>query len=256
MIADALNEAYIQRQQQRPAEWWPRASGCGGCLREHAHLLAGVKGRPNSAETERVFELGHQRGARLAEVAKSIWPDAECELEIAVPIPGHERPMLGHLDLWIPSLRTIVDFKTAGGFKMGLLVTGAEAAGEDYEMQLQAYRHGIGNKAVAIEGGRLRQARPEDLRCLLVFEAKDSDARKGVTAGQLVEVEVPHTEELEARFQARMKAIGEMLTAHNSGTLDPKAIPGMPDPKKFWRCKVKDGRPLYCSIGPDVGQCG
>jgi hypothetical protein len=259
-IADRINAAYraqlLSESAQRGA-WWPRASGYGGCLREHAHLLAGFEPRPTSPESERVFELGHQRGARLAQVARTIWPDAVCELEVEIPIPGHERPMHGHLDLWIPSERLIVDFKTAGGFKMGLLVTGAEAAGEDYEMQVQAYRHGIVSRVAQLCVG------PNDdlhelhhIKCLLIFEAKDSDARKGVTAGQLVEVEVPHTEELEARFQARMKAIGEMLTAHNSGTLDPKAIPGMPDPSKHWRCKVKDGRPLYCSIGPKVGQCG
>lgn len=250
-VAEKINAAYrakLAAEANERQRWWPRASGCGGCLREMAHLLTGHAPKPTSPESERVFELGHQRGARLAEVAKTIWPDAVCELEVEVPIPGVARPMRGHLDLWIPSERLIVDFKTAGGFKMGLLVSGEEAAGEDYEMQLQAYRHGVDR----IIGG---DPALHQIRCLLVFEAKDSDARKGVTAGQLVEVEVPHTAELEARFQARMKALGEMLTAANSGQLDPKTIPGMP--AKHWRCRTdKSGRPLYCSIGPTVGQCG
>jgi hypothetical protein len=227
-----------------------------------AHRLAGFEGRPDSPESLRVFELGHQRGAALEAVAKRCWPDAVLQLEVTIPIPGVERPMLGHLDLWIPSLRTIVDFKTAGGFKMGLLATGAEGAGEDYELQLQAYRHGVARNAsvfVTAEDGTEHLVHgflaPEAIRCLLVFEAKDSDARKGVTAGQLVELEVPHTPELEARFQSRLAALSVMLQVHAAGRLDPKIIPGMP--AKHWRCKTaKDGRPLYCSIGPTVGECG
>jgi len=250
-FAKRLDELYASSQDARTAAWWPRASGCGGCMREMGHLLAGVPPRPNSPESERVFELGHQRGAKLAEMAKRIWPDAETEMEVSIPIPGVDRPMVGHLDLWIPSERTIIDFKTAGAFKMGLLAKGEEGVGEDYEMQVQAYRHGI----VIEDNWELGDLDIADVRCVLIFEAKDSDARKGVTAGQLVEVEVPHTEELEARFQARMKALGDMLSAHADGKLDPKSLPGMPDPSKHWRCSMKDGRPRYCSIGPRVGQC-
>ena len=267
-IAAALNAQYTAEAKPQTSPWFPRASGCGGCLREMAHRLAGFEGRPDSPESLRVFELGHQRGAALAAASKAVWPDAVtcncgttdweckpgCASELQVGIPGLDRPMLGHLDLWIPSLSTIVDFKTAGGFKMGLLAAGEEGAGEDYEMQLQAYRHGVSLSYFTKFDGALSLP-VEAIRCVLVFEAKDSDARKGVTAGQLVEVEVPHTPELEARFQARLASLAAMLHAHEVGLLDPKTVPGMP--AKHWRCRTaKDGRPLYCSIGPTVGQCG
>ena len=186
------------------------------------------------------------RGEELERRAKAIWPDAEAQVEVSIPIPGISKPILGHLDLWIPSLCAIVDFKTAGSFKMGLLAEGKEGAGEDYEMQLHAYRHGVAAKAgiKAIEG----------IMGLLVFESKDSDARKGVHAGQLVEVEVPYSAELEERFQQRMMALGAMLKAKEIGALDPALIEGMP--KDHWRCRMsKDKRPLYCSIGPITGRC-
>lgn len=250
-IADALNRAYTY--PAKVETWRPRASGVGGCLRAMAHLAAGVTPRPDTPESERVFELGHQRGAELARRAKEIWPDAELELEVEVPLPDTSYRMRGHLDLWIPSLRTIVDFKTAGGFKMGLLAKGTEGAGEDYELQLQAYRHGIVDRTEpwAFQG----VAQLQDIRCVLVFEAKDSDARNGVTAGQLIEVEVPHTDELEQRFQTRLRALADILRQRDSGTLDPKSYPGMPNPSGHWRCKEKDGRSLYCSIGRKVGEC-
>lgn len=263
MIADKLQAAYQAQAADEAAKrtgkpWMPRASGCGGCLREMAHLAAGLTPRPNSPESMRTFELGHQRGAELARRAKEIWPDAELELEVSIPIPGTDEFMRGHLDLWIPSLRTIVDFKTSGSFKMGLLVGGQEGAGDDYEMQLQAYRHGISSAAtlhwVDMVHQPMTAAEPSDIKCFLVFEGKDSDARKGITAGQLFELEVPHTEELEARFQARMRAIGEILNAKAAGTLDPTKFPGMPP--KHWKCSVaKDGTPKYCSIGPTIGRC-
>jgi hypothetical protein len=277
VIAAKLNEAYAAQASQEAARrhdegWRPRASSCGGCLREAAHLAAGFTPRPNSPESTRVFELGHQRGAELARRAKAIWPDAvicncpapnwqcepQCATTVSVLVPGTAEAMSGHFDVWIPSLRTIVDFKTAGGFKMGLLAGGQEGAGEDYEMQLQAYRHGISGSltrdvSMPDDTLKMRPLWTHEIRCVLVFEGKDSDARKGITAGQFIELEVPHTEALEARFQARMKAIGELANARAAGTLEPTTIPGMQ--KGHWRCKEKDGVPLYCSIGPKIGKC-
>ena len=251
-IIEKLNEAYIKQgaQEAKDAEgWFPRASGIGGCLREMAHKAAGFEQRPNSPETMRVFELGHQRGAKLAEVAKSVWPDAEAELEVRIELPDYPVPMLGHLDVWIPSERTIIDFKTAGAFKMGLLNEGGkEGAGEDYELQLQAYRHGV-------FWGQMSGGILSSIRCLLIFEAKDSDARKGVEAGQLAEVEVPYTEELEARYRARLEALVSILKARDAKTLEPTSVQGMPDPSKHWRCRMKGGVSRYCSIGPILGKC-
>lgn len=247
--ASRLDEVYraeAAKEAKNGLPWFPRASGIGGCLREQAHIAAGFEKRPNSGEALRVFELGHQRGARLAEHAKAIWPDAVCELEVSIELPEYPVAMLGHLDVWIPSERTIIDFKTAGAFKMGLLAEGKEGAGEDYELQLQAYRHGV-----------LLGVEPEELptiRCLLIFEAKDSDARKGVEAGQLVEVEVPHTEELELRYQDRLKALVSILKARDAKALEPTSVQGMP--KGHWKCKQDDqGRPRYCAIGPVLGKC-
>lgn len=260
-IAERLSASY--QEEPEPGPWFPRASGCGGCLREMAHLAAGLTARPASPESLRTFELGHQRGAELARRAKAIWPDAECELEVSIPLPNSPHVMLGHLDLWIPSLRTIIDFKTAGGFKMGLLAQGKVGAGEDYEMQLQAYRHGVLHRAwefslISSPGETyhgIYDAR--SIRCLLIFEAKDSDARNGVTAGMLHEVEVPHTAELEARFQQRMSALAAILRDRDAGTLDPTSAPGVWGTKGDWRCKQDrtTGRPLYCKVGPEVGKC-
>ena len=257
-IAERLSESY--REDPKPGPWFPRASQCGGCLREYSHLAAGFPARPPSPESLRTFELGHQRGAELARRAKEIWPDAELELEVQVPLPDSPYVMFGHVDLWIPSLRTIVDFKTAGGFKMGLLAQGKEGAGEDYEMQLQAYRWGIVEADRADWKGEPFEDEPplgpEDIRCVLVFEAKDSDARNGVTAGMLHELDVPHTAELEERFQQRLRALAAILRDRDEGKLDPTSAPGVYGIKgKDWRCKERGGVALYCKIGPELGKC-
>lgn len=245
-ISNALNIVYeAEGKLEQKGPWTPRASGCGGCLREMAHLAAGFVPRPPSPESLRVFELGHQRGAELGRRLKAIWPDAMLELDVRIRYPGSIEYMSGHVDAWIPSTSTIVDFKTTGAYKAGLLLSGLEGPGEEYELQLQAYRHGV----AAFAG-----IAPQSIKCLLVYEVKDSDARKGVTAGQFLEVEVPWTSDLEARFQLRLAALGALVRDQAAGTVDPLAAPGMP--KGHWKCKTDaGGRPLYCRIGPTIGKC-
>lgn len=255
-IAEALNEAY-SREAENDAylPWYPRPSALGGCLREIALRLAGrALTAPRSPESMRILELGKQRGEELERRCKPIWPDAETQLEVQVPVPWGAMP--GTVDLWIPSKRTIVDFKTAGAYTMGLLLAG-EKEDEGYALQLNAYRWGIQNR---VSLGGLDDCCPpiSSIRTVLVYEAKDSDARKGVEAGMLVEQEILYTPELEARYQTRLQELAALLAAHAQGTLDPLTVPGMPHDAKgnpHWRCRMKDGKPRYCSIGPIQGQC-
>ena len=252
MIVERLNEAYgAQAAKEALEPWRPRPSGLGGCLREMAWRLSGAEAEPRTPESMRLLELGHQRGEELERRAKACWPDAETQVAVEIPVPWGK--MKGTVDLWIPSLRTIVDFKTAGAFSMGLIVSG-EKEDEGYALQLNAYRHGIAAQIAP------RQAViPDTIRTVLVYEAKDSDARKGVTAGMLHEVEIPYSAELEARYQARLKEIHLLLQLKDGGTLAPGVVAGMPKDskgKEHWRCRMKDGLPLYCSVGTIRGSCG
>lgn len=254
-LLDRLNEHYAKQaleDSKRP--WIPRPSALGGCLREAAFRLSGMEPYPNSPESMRTFELGRQRGAALEEIAKS-WPFAQTQVEVAIDLqwdcfvpPECPSGMFGTLDLWLPSERTIVDFKTSGVFGFSMDYDGA------YDLQLQAYRHGIFDRPLVKES--LGFTSLDAIRCVLIYESKDSDARKGVRAGQLKEVEVPHTKELEERYQARLKAIRDMLLLKARGALDPSLVVGVQDTAQKWRCNERDGKPLYCSIGKLRGQCG
>jgi hypothetical protein len=256
-IADKLNERYTVKAALEGTEpWRPRPSALGGCLREIAWRLSGALAEPRTPESMRVLELGHQRGEALERIAKDCWPNAEVQVPLQIPWPGGF--MAGTCDLWIPSLRTIVDFKTAGAFTMGLLLEGSErGADEGYALQLNAYRHGI------FEARRLsNNIKPAlsfgDIRTVLVYEAKDSDARKGITGGMLVEQEVPYSAELEERYQTRLAALHELMQAHEQELLNPLVVPGMPRDEKgreHWKCRMKNLKPLYCSIGTIQGQC-
>lgn len=252
MIADKLNELYsAQAAEEAKDAWYPRPSGLGGCLREAAWRLSGASAEARTPEAVRLLELGTQRGEELERRAKACWPDAETQVRVEIPTPWGSMP--GTVDLWIPSLRTIVDFKTAGAYSMGLIVAG-EKEDEGYALQLNAYRHGI-NELL-----RESELTLSTTRTVLVYEAKDSDARKGVTAGMLHEVEVPYSAELEDKYQARLKELALLLELSGKGQLDPSIVTGMPNDSKgkpHWRCRMnKDNKPLYCSVGPIRGRCG
>jgi hypothetical protein len=245
-LIERLNEAYARRATREALDpWWVRPSGLGGCLRESAWILSGAAREPRSPESLRLLDLGSQRGQALEALAKSCWPDAEAQVAVDIPTPWGSMP--GTIDLWIPSLRTIVDFKTAGAYAMGKALSGEE--NEGYALQLNAYRHGIAIRlALDISG----------IHTVLVYEAKDSDARKGVQAGMLHEVEIPYTAALEEAYSSRLKQFESLLEAQRGGSLNPLEVPGMPREKgkAHWKCRcAPDGRPLYCSIGPKRGQC-
>lgn len=265
-LLDRINEHYAKialEDSKRP--WVPRPSALGGCLREAAYRLSGMQPYPNSPESMRTFELGHQRGAALEEIAKS-WPFAQTQVGVEVDLGfgddereelfplwskynlqtvGTVGRMIGSLDLWLPSERTIVDFKTTGVFGFAMDYDGG------YDLQLQAYRHGMLN---FFTGDNQPDVLLREIRCVLIYESKDSDGRKGVRAGQLKEVEVPHTDELEERYQAKLKDIRNLLLLKARGALDPTLVAGMPS--GHWKCRNNDkGHPLYCSIGKTRGQC-
>ena len=260
MIVEKLNAAYsVDAQLDAQQAWYPRPSGLGGCLREYAWRMSGAEAEPRTPESMRLLELGHQRGEELERRCKALWPDAETQVKVEIPAPWGT--MKGTVDLWIPSLRTIVDFKTAGAYSMGLVVSG-EKEDEGYALQLNAYRHGISclKSVVSLPefSHPTRSLNLEDIRTVLVYEAKDSDARKGVTAGMLHEVEVPYTAALEAAYLTRMQAIWTLLQNQRSGSLQPLDVGGMPRDSKgreSWKCRMKDGKPLYCSIGTIRGCC-
>lgn len=254
MIAEALNARYLvvdqKEREERGFKLGP--SNLGDCMRKLAFLLAGHPARPLSPEAVRVFELGRQRGDRLEELSKDIWPDARTQVPVRIPLydgvplsmntaPTDE--IKGTADLWIPSMRTLVDFKTVGAYGAGLLE--AEGPSEEYMLQVHAYRYAIGAAECVA---------PAIIKAYLVYEAKDSDARKGVKAGSLIECEVPWTPELEDRFQVRLAAMARMLAHKRRGTLDPTKFEGLP--KTHWKCRNgSDGQPLYCPVGSKDGRC-
>jgi len=256
LIVEKLNEAYLRQgkkdREERPFKFGP--SNLSDCLRKSAFLLSGMEPEPFSPEQLRVFELGHQRGAKLEMLAQEMWPDAQAQVPIRIPIGKFE--IKGTADLWIPSLRTVVDFKTVGAYGAGLLTT--EGVSEDYKLQVHAYRDAltkdpielpvrVGEKDLLVLG----MAHPEAIRACIIYECKDSDARKGIKGGQLIELDVPWTEELEERYQQRLMDIEGMLIRKEQGNLDPTAYAELPlddKGKKSWKCR-------YCSIGEQRGGC-
>lgn len=246
MIVEKVNLFYAQRSLSSQEEFRIRPSNVGDCRRLTAHMLAGTEREPLSAETSRVFEHGHARGARLEEIARDIWPDAVTQMPIQVPVPWGLMP--GTVDLWIPSEKILVDWKTVSVF--GFANLEKEGVSEQYQLQVTAYRKGVYAACVAAGAGFA----VEEIRTFLVYEAKDSDARKGVKAGALKEREVVYDEVLQVKYLARLEALAEIEKAKREGTLDPFAVPGLP--KGSWKCKVDENqRPKYCSIGPVRGRC-
>jgi hypothetical protein len=243
VIAAALNARYVELEKAQRLErpWKLGPSNLGGCLRQTAFMLSGFEGRAPGPDALRVFELGHQRGERLEELAKDIWPDAKSQ--VPVRLMAGKREIKGTADLWIPSKRLVVDFKTAGAYGAGLLST--EGASADYQLQIHAYRRAIGGAECIA---------PAAIKALIVYECKDSDARKGVKAGGLVEVEVPWTRELDATLDARLGEIERLLALKGLGQLDPLKVQGLP--RTNWKCRSdKDGNPLYCPVGSKDGRC-
>lgn len=252
---NAFYAAKGKRDQERRTEervgYKIGPSGIGDCLRKHAWLMTGLEPLPLSPETVRTFELGTQRGEALEAACKEIWPDAQTQVPIRIPLGRFT--MTGTLDVWIPSERTIVDFKTQATFGYGLLDT--EGVSDDYALQIHAYRDGLWNQRGTLYEDSaplslLHDAR--EIRCLVVYEAKDSDARKGIRAQELKALEVPWTEALEERYQTRLREIEGMMLREEMGALDPTAYPELPlkAGKKHWKCGDR-----YCPVGQTRGRC-
>lgn len=260
MLVEKLNELYLKRAAAEAQPFRFRPSALGGCLRQQAFLLSGMEPLPNSPESERVFELGHQRGLRLEELLKEAYPDARTQVPVRIPLGKYE--ITGTADAWIPSLRTVVDFKTAGGFAAGLLAK--DGVSVDYQLQVHAYRHAIaidwafsGDPDALFELTTRASIAPlcRSLRAVIIYECKDSDSRKGIRAGQLIEMEVPWTEGLEEQYQTRLREIEALLIRKDQGTLDPNVVVGLP--KSHWRCRMEDDgtTPKYCPVGSIRGKC-
>ena len=61
---------------------------------------------------------------------------------------------------------------------------------------------------------------------------------------------MPWTEELEERYQTRLREIEGLLLRREMGTLDPTKVPELPlvNGKESWKCR-------YCAVGKARGQC-
>lgn len=241
-IVERLQEWYSAKGRADQAERGFKVgpSNLGDCARKLAHLMAGMEPAPLAPEAVRTFELGHQRGEALEAACRMIWPDAQSQVPIRIPIGRFE--IRGTCDLWVPSIRTVVDFKTQSMFGFGLLDT--EGVSEEYQLQVHAYRDAIGRELC-------ERGENQPIRAVLVYEAKDSDARKGIKAQALKELEVPWTEELEEKYQQRLALIEGMLIRKEQNALVPKDYPELPLNKngtKSFKCR-------YCSVGLDRGGC-
>lgn len=246
-IVEKLNSYYSARSvtERATRAYKIGPSNMGSCLREMAFLLNGLEPGPLRPEQARTFELGSQRGEALEKAAKAIWPDAQSQVPVRIPCGKHT--LEGTCDLWIPSERTVVDFKTQATFGFGLL--DSEGASIEYRLQVHAYRAGMTQGVMGWDVGAVR--------AVIVYEAKDSDARKQIKAQELKAIEVPWTEELEATYQKRLKEIALLLDLKGDGTLDPTLVAGlaMTNGKRHWKCREEGGKGLYCAVGPTQGRC-
>lgn len=245
MIVERLDEWYrAHGEESRKLEPFRfRPSNLGDCLRKSAHLLLGMEPKALEPENVRTFEKGTQRGERLEEVSRLIWHDSRTQVPVSMRFgPGEKWKIEGTLDLWIPDLDgrpAVVDFKTQATFGFGLL--DQEGVIETYALQIHAYRRMAGVLAFC------RNVPRESVRAFVVYEAKDSDARKGIKDAKLKELEVPWTDELDAKFLSRLAEVAEIMESHQQIRLDPKKVPeGYV--KGAWQCR-------HCSIGEERGGC-
>jgi len=274
-IVALINEAYENEPNDRHP--WPiTPSQFGHCQRELALKLAGRESTPIRAESLRVFELGHQRGARLHEVLDGAlgteWSVlTEKRVLVPLPITGEEATdikvmadglfgakgspvhvdrdtlcLSGSLDTLIwredRTRAIIVDWKTTSSFGFGKL--DKDGPDDGYCVQIHAYR-----KALLWEN--FIGTAPD---CYLIFEAKDGDARKGHVGGQLKAVEVPNDERTELLYRQAIDGIVEVLRSWMRGEAElvkePFTIGGVSGKAKAlpWQCN-------YCPIGPVSGGC-
>jgi hypothetical protein len=95
----------------------------------------------------------------------------------------------------------------------------------------------------------------KDIMGLVVYEAKDSDGRKGVRGGQIKAIEVPWDPELEEKYQERLRAMEAMLSLHAiDESFDPKLYSPLPLERKGKKM-VKSWRCRFCSVGEERGEC-
>lgn len=260
---------------------WPLSpSVFGSCSRELALRLSGHPRVEESVESLRVFELGHLVECLLGdeverlleeellqrtnggEFQRTTWVPV-CVGELAVAAykraweawpawpeagktyrlqgkPGGESEqtfeVLGTMDLLLEG-RTVVDFKSSSSYGFGLLER--EGPKEEHVVQVMAYMHGL-----------LREDNQAGVGGILVYLAKDADARRGHVGGQLRAFDVSLDDEEHAlaysRALARIRDVlrgwvegrGEMIepSVERSGRWLP------------WQCN-------YCSVGPLAGGC-
>lgn len=237
MLIEKLNEAYAKREEET---FRLRPSNLGHCHRKLAWILSGIELPPLGSEIRRTFELGAQRGEALEAMAKEVWPDAMAQVPLSIKL-GADR-LEGTCDLWIPSLSTVVDFKTIATFGFSLLAK--EGVSQEYKLQIHAYRQAI------FDAGMSMAKHPAEIKAVVVYEAKDSDSRSGIKAQSLAEIEVPWTIELEKQYQDAILSFESMLIRKRQGTLDPRAYPELPlvNGAHPWQCR-------YCPVGETRGEC-
>lgn len=264
-IERLINSHYANLPKDR-SDWPITPSSFGACPRRLALALEGVPMAPPGPESARVFELGHQRGAALAEALSSRVLSQDAEWPAWVPIglfgdealrvydkaheyfpgaPVHLRDgqlfIEGAADHVIHHNRahvTLIDYKTAGGYGFGKLAT--DGVSIEYAIQVWAYRSSL----LEIY---------ETVDAFLVYECKDTNAAKGHVGGEIKAMRV-EGQDVEHAYEVTLSKIRRILvewaTKGHAQVSPPYDIGGKSGRAKElpWQCN-------FCPIGPVIGEC-
>lgn len=239
-----------------------RLSAVGDCPRKTAALLAGGPRRPIDGRQARVFSMGNERGEMFESMVCAHDPTASRQLEVSMPLAisaartqaivdacakfapidnarstvwvGDNGILMvrGHLDLYVGSTNTLVDFKTTSGY--GFKSKQTEGADESYVAQVRAY-----GAAWWMTTGKLPNL-------AIVYENKD-DSTLGVA-------DVPFSEALAAEsvlaYGKKLDQIADSLIARDF----------TPAPAIYAESVLPDGGELpwqctYCAVGPVAAAC-
>ncbi len=260
-IIDLINKAYDKRAQSDTGHRCPlRISSLGKCPRAMAHLLRQSVTTTPDARSQRIFELGTQRGEALARAVsevvghptevtreREVWLPlrgvknageviARCAREFgatlqAFPEAKFPRYMLGipgHVDFDIevaPKRLHVFEVKTKNSYGFDKL--GTEGAGYEYTTQLAGY----------VEA--LRSMGYDVLSATWIFENKDTSELKPIPFNLSLRID-----DVCDTLSGVINDWMEGLPAERSVAAYAQGVQG----RLPWNCN-------YCSVGPMVGAC-
>lgn len=231
-------------REPRPAKTreYVRPSDALSCARKLSYIYGGYPTEDVEPSGLWNFTLGDKIHELAQAAAFAAFPDAVCEVDLndTVTVDGVDIPVNCFVDVHVPSLSLVSDFKSVGGFAYKMMIgERGRPEGPKREHLIQA---GIGAMLLDAENVSVTYFAKEALSVAIA-------ARKGFTELERFTAEwtVPLADirdEVEAEL-ARMWAINRLY--HEDGLLAARKVPGVPgeitDPERgAWVQRDTDDR--------------